>query len=741
MLNRRQFVMGSSAVAGGFLLDANPALAEPLQSNAAGLNAVDASRAVLTRLLGNRSSEFDLSQIAPEAVHDTYRISSSGGRVRVQGSSAVAICRGAYSYLKNNGLGMVCWSGQRLDLPRRLPDTQEQKAATPYQFVQYHNTCTFGYSTPFWNWSRWERELDWMALHGVNMPLAMEGQEAIWQRVWKSFGITQAELDRYFTGPAYLPWHRMGNIDYFEGPLPQHWIDEKRKLQRQILGRMRELGMSPVVPAFAGFVPEALKRIYPKVELFTELWTAQMPRQSKSLILHPREADLYKQIGARFIHEYQSEFGPGHYYLADTCNEMRVPVGPKPEQDLARFARTVYESISAGDPKGIWVMQGWLFRADPEFWNNKTISAFLSGVPDDRIIILDYSNDIGADVKRGDPVAKNEWKEHEAFFGKPWINGMLHTFGGNNNVRGNLELIAAQPAVVLSSQAKGNLVGWGMDPEGIDNNEVVYELMTDNGWANENISLEEWIPIYCKARYGEFSPAIAEAWKLLRDSAYSWHPFGNSRHAWQSRPSLEPSPLGVETGTTFHEAVKKFLDAGNSLQSNQLYRHDLMELVAQSVGGRIDEQLLKACDAHKAGQPQRRDQCSERALSMLLRVDALLSLRSDRRLETWVRDARSWAASEDEKPFYDRNCRRLITYWGWPELNDYAAKVWSGLIRDYYVGRWRDFFRALGRGETPTPDLWEESWLLSPYTPSMQQTVPDLLREASAMLRDSEQWT
>jgi hypothetical protein len=27
----------------------------------------------------------------------------------------------------------------------------------------------------FWNWSRWEQEIDWMALHGVNLPLAFEG--------------------------------------------------------------------------------------------------------------------------------------------------------------------------------------------------------------------------------------------------------------------------------------------------------------------------------------------------------------------------------------------------------------------------------------------------------------------------------------------------------------------------------------------------------------------------------------
>ena len=37
------------------------------------------------------------------------------------------------------------------------------------------NVCTFGYSYAHWDWKRWEREIDWMALNGINMPLAFNG--------------------------------------------------------------------------------------------------------------------------------------------------------------------------------------------------------------------------------------------------------------------------------------------------------------------------------------------------------------------------------------------------------------------------------------------------------------------------------------------------------------------------------------------------------------------------------------
>jgi alpha-N-acetylglucosaminidase len=65
-----------------------------------------------------------------------------------------------------------------------------------------------------------------------------------------SLGLTPMEIDEFSTGPGHLPWHRMGNIDNFDGPLPLSFIDAKRTLQSKILDRLRELGMNPVAPAF-----------------------------------------------------------------------------------------------------------------------------------------------------------------------------------------------------------------------------------------------------------------------------------------------------------------------------------------------------------------------------------------------------------------------------------------------------------------------------------------------------------
>jgi alpha-N-acetylglucosaminidase len=43
----------------------------------------------------------------------------------------------------------------------------------------------YSYTFSFWQWDDWERHIDWMALNGINIPLAFTAQEEIWRRVYK----------------------------------------------------------------------------------------------------------------------------------------------------------------------------------------------------------------------------------------------------------------------------------------------------------------------------------------------------------------------------------------------------------------------------------------------------------------------------------------------------------------------------------------------------------------------------
>ena len=83
----------------------------------------------------------------------------------------------------------------------------------PYRYRHYFNYCTFNYTASWWDWERWQWEIDFMALNGINMPLALTGQNSVWDRVYRSLGFTDKEMEGFFSGPAYFTWFWMGNLD------------------------------------------------------------------------------------------------------------------------------------------------------------------------------------------------------------------------------------------------------------------------------------------------------------------------------------------------------------------------------------------------------------------------------------------------------------------------------------------------------------------------------------------------
>jgi len=122
----------------------------------------------------------------------------------------------------------------------------------------------------------------------------------------------------------------MVNIDKWDGPLPQSYIDGQHELQNSILARERELGMSPVLCAFAGHVPEALKVAQPtmKVQRIPPGWGGFSDAYG-CWFLNPLDAQ-FKEIQIQFLKEQQKEYGTSHYYGTDPFNEIAPRAGSRP---------------------------------------------------------------------------------------------------------------------------------------------------------------------------------------------------------------------------------------------------------------------------------------------------------------------------------------------------------------------------------------------------------------------------
>ena len=665
-----------------------------------------AANKVLIRTIGAENAAIFQLSYQPGESTDSYSIKVENNRVYVSGSSATALCRGAYDYLRNSCQSMISWSGNKINIPEQLSEVNKT-VSTPFKYRYYMNTVTHGYTTPYWDWSRWEKELDWMAMHGMNMPLIAGAHEAILYRVFEKIGLRQDEILDYFSGPAHFPWNRMGNIGGWDGPPPISFFKKQIALTHKMLDRMYELEMHPIVHAFAGFVPNGISRIYPD-EKVRELGWGRF--DEKVHILSP-ESELFVKIGKMYLEEWEKEFGKGEFYLADSFNEMDVPLDDDPEiakKELAAYGEVVYKPIKEANPDAVWVMQGWTFPYHRDkngklFWTPERLQAMMSKVPDDKLLILDMANEYNALFWKID----YSWKMYKGFFGKQWIYSFIPNMGGKVPLNGVLDFYATAPEEALQYKNRGNLVGFGFAPEGIENNEVIYELLTDWGWRTTVIDLDKWLEMYCNVRYGGFPPKMKEVWNLLRKSCYGTftdHP----RFLYQFRPGSGTAT--VHKSKEFNEAVRLFLACANELDSSELYVYDAIELGVQYLG-LITDDLLKEAQTTKG---EKRFKIYEEAIDLMKVMDKLLASHPNHKLENWVNLARNFGDTPEEKQYYESNAKRLITTWG-GGVNEYSARTWNGLIGTYYAPRWQLWLNAEKNNTKFEMLKWEKEWIQSEY--------------------------
>ncbi len=652
------------------------------------------SFAVIERLIGNRANDFELEIIENKETADSdwFEVEATPNAVKIKATSNTVICYATYNFLRDIGAVLVSWEGNRVNLPKTWP-AYSKKEATPFKYREYLNACTFGYTTPWWDWERWEKEIDWMALHGINLPTALEGQEAVWQLLWKEYGLTDEQLRAHFAGPAFLPWQRMGNINSLDGPLPQEFINKKEDVQKKILQKMRALGMHPVVPAFSGYVPKAFAEKHPDSKI-SELKSWSGGGFESTYLLDSKDP-LFKEIGKRFIAIYTKVYGESDFYLADSFNEIVPPVseGHKNEE-LADYGKTIFEAIDAAAPKAKWVMQGWLFGDNKEFWTKEATKAFLSKVPNDRMIIQDYAND-----------RYKVWENQEAFYGKQWTYGYVHNYGGSNPLYGDFNFYRNELISLMKNTNKGNVVGYGVMPEGLNNNSSVYEYIYDLPWTLGRESVNDWLEHYLKARYGkDNSAAVLKAWQLLVESVYStkywetrWWNDKAGAYLFFKKPTLKITEFKGNPGDK--EKLKQALDILNKeakkFDKKNLFQYDLIDASRHYYSLCIDDMLMECVAAYNSKDLKKGDELFKKIEKQAREIDNMMKGQPLNNLNNWLESAWNYGSSESESKLYLKNAKTIITLWGGEgHLNDYASRAWGGMYKGFYWPRWKMFLQA-----------------------------------------------
>ncbi|XP_031504015.1 alpha-N-acetylglucosaminidase isoform X2 [Nymphaea colorata] len=690
----------------------------------------EAAMGVLRRLLPSHVSSFTF-QIVPRgscggyscfSIDDYNSSSEKEPEILIKGTTAVEMAFGLHWYLKYWCGAHISWDKtggpQLASVPRQgsLPHVGRKgvKIQRPVPWSYYQNVVTSSYSFAWWDWDRWVKEIDWMVLNGINLPLAFTGQESIWQKVFKRFNITDADLSDFFGGPAFLAWARMGNLHGWGGPLSQAWLDGQLNLQKLILARMLELGMTPVLPSFSGNVPAALKRIFPSAHM-TRLgdWnTVDGDRRwCCNYLLDPSDP-LFIEIGGAFIKEQIKEYGAtSHIYNCDTFNENTPPTD-NPEY-ISSLGAAVYKAMHNGDSDAVWLMQGWLFSAQSSFWKPPQMKALLHSVPFGKMVVLD----LFADVK---PI----WLRASQFYGTPYIWCMLHNFGGNLEMYGSLDAIASGPVDARLSQ-NSTMVGVGLCMEGIEQNPVVYELMAEMAFRSKKVQVQQWIKSYSHRRYGQQHMQLESAWDILYRTIYNCTDgiADHNKDFIVELPDISPvtTPHLWYPPKEVIRALQLFLDGGYNVAGSPTYRYDLVDLTRQVLSKFANQVYREAIHAFQVNDLHYLTVQSKKFIDLIKDIDILLGSNDNFLLGTWLESAKGLGTSPQEKQQYEWNARTQVTMWydntktKQSMLHDYANKYWSGLLEDYYLPRACTYFgyllKSLRENRSFPLDQWRGEWI------------------------------
>ncbi|MDD2960675.1 MAG: alpha-N-acetylglucosaminidase [Muribaculaceae bacterium] len=643
-------------------------------------NDVNTAKALTQRIIPQVSEKFVFKKISSPV--DRFVLEDTKeGKIQISGNNANSMAMGLNYYLRYFCMTTVSWYNDiAVELPATLPIVKDQitiDAKVAKRF--FLNYCTYGYTMPFWQWNEWERMIDWMALNGINMPLAITGQEAVWYKVWRKLGMTDTEIRSYFTGPTYLPWHRMANIDGWNGALPMEWLDNQVELQKKILTREREFNMTPVLPAFAGHVPAKLTELYPDANIkYLGKW-AGFADEYRCHFLNPEEK-LFAQIQKLYITEQTKLFGTDHIYGVDPFNEVDPPSW-EPEY-LKKVSSNMFRTLTAADDKAQWMQMTWMFYHDRKDWTSPRIKALLTGVPQNKMILLDYHCE------------KTElWKKTNKFHNQPYIWCYLGNFGGNTTITGNVKESMSRLDTALIEGGK-NFEGIGSTLEGLDVAQFPYEVTFEKAW-NINIPEDKMVEALANRHVGKVSKEAQEAWKILYNDIYVQVP-----RTLGILPNLRPVMKNNQDKRTGNEydnkllyGVWKKLTAVNDC-SRDAMKLDLIIVGRQVLGNhflQVKTQFDSAYSAHDVYALKAR---GAMMLEILNDLDSLNTYHSRTSLDTWIAEARNMGSNDEIKDYYEKNARNLITTWG-GRLNDYASRTWAGLVKNYYAERWSKYIDAV----------------------------------------------
>ena len=638
----------------------------------------DEFRALVKRVANETyANDIRVQQIPSSDGMDAYEISDSEGGVLIKATSGVAAASAFNHYLKyycGYTVGALFRIGNLPEIPPAIGTVVRKKS--PFHYRYLYNYCTFGYTYAFYDWKDWESVLDWALLSGYNLILNPIAQESVWFELLQRIGYSSENAKKFLVGPAFMPWLLMMNMSDYSGDYPDWWFEERKELAGKFNRRLQAFGAGILLPGYCGMVPDDFGTYFPGSKIVEQgLWCGL----KRPAYLLPEDSE-FEHIASMF-YEIQGSI-PGaekvHYYSVDPFHEGGISDGI----DMVSYTRSVFACMERYDPQAVWAFQGWQNNPRREMLNT-----------------LDRSRTLVMNL-----VAETNFNAGDEFGGSPWIYCTVNNFGGQHLLRGNIVKSLQNPYEGLGGNH--TMVGIGIMPEAVETDEVFYDIVAEIAFCEEKPDVEDYLAAFVKRRYGICNEELLKAWRILTENIYRGDQQDcGGESPFCARPSLDVNRVSewggasaVKDQGTLTSVIELLLTEYDTCCGSAAYRYDLVDFTRQLLANdswRLVYGLQKAyCEKDRKVFLK----LSGEFLSRFDLMEELLGTHEHFLLGRWLESAKRLGRDELEKRWLEWNARAQITVWA-PKagdiLHDYAAKEWSGMIRDFYKPRWEAFISVL----------------------------------------------
>ena len=364
-----------------------------------------------------------------------------------------------------------------------------------------------------WTLDDWKHEVDWMLKRRLNLFMLRIGQDDLFQKAfpdivpyddnsWDPIGGKPDESynDRSLFWPLKARAAiRKGIMDYAHDRDLVHVADTGT--MTHWYSRTPKVFMEKAKPDFLkghnakeGEYNGSPSTLVWDVE--QDKWLDAYWKLTQSDVDYYSGSDMFHTIGL-------SERG---FYRNDDGKNFRLKLS---------VYRRIIAKLREHYPDAPLLVGSWDFREHWR-WSPERVREFVATLNPANTLILDYIADL--------PEAQRNSFTQWGIVGKfPWIFGIFHAYEAHNDMRGNYPQIQDRfPIAVDDPMCKG-VVLW---PENSHQDTLMLDYFSVIGWDPSQYRIEEFLPAFCRRRYGaEKSALMLALWRQMLPvlPSDSWH--------------------------------------------------------------------------------------------------------------------------------------------------------------------------------------------------------------------------